>query len=79
MKHEHARQDAGEGPVAEAVIQVGVLLQLAEGGACVAEQEDGGVVRDRVTMTVNVNVRGRDTDFKLLTRSGEQGTSDSMI
>ena len=45
MKHEHARQDAGEGPVAEAVIQVGVLLQLAEGGARVAEQEHGGTFR----------------------------------
>ena len=32
------------------------------------EQEDGGVVRDSaVTMTVNVDVRGRDADFKLLT------------
>ena len=67
MKHEHARQDAGEGPVAEAVIQVGVLLQLAECGACVAEQEHGGVVRNRVTMTIYVDVRGRDADFKLLT------------
>ena len=41
MKHVHARQDAGEGPVAEAVVQLGVFLQLAEGGARVAEQEDG--------------------------------------
>ena len=31
------------------------------------EQEDGGVVRNSVTMTVNVDVRGRDADFKLLT------------
>ena len=67
MKHVHARQDAGEGPVAEAVVQVGVLLQLLEGGLRVPEQEDGGVVRNSVTMTVNVDVRGRDADFKLLT------------
>ena len=31
------------------------------------EQEDGGVVRNSVTMAVNVDVRGRDADFKLLT------------
>ena len=67
MKHVHARQDAGEGPVAEAVVEVGVLLQLLEGGLRVPEQEDGGVVRNSVTMTVNVDVRGRDADFKLLT------------
>ena len=67
MKHVHARQDAGEGPVAEAVVQLGVLLQLLEGGLRVPEQEDGGVVRNSVTMTVNVDVRGRDADFKLLT------------
>ena len=67
MKHVHARQDAGEGPVAEAVVQLGVLLQLLEGGLRVPEQEDGGVVRNSVTMTVNVDVRGRDADFKLFT------------
>ena len=67
MKHVHARQDAGEGPVAEAVVQVRVLLQLLEGGLRVPEEEDGGVVRNSVTMTVNVDVRGRDADFKLLT------------
>ena len=67
MKHVHARQNAGEGSVAEAVVQLGVFLQLLEGGARVAEQEDGGVVRNSVTMTVNVDVRGRDSDFKLLT------------
>ena len=67
MKHVHARQDAGEGPVAEAVVQVGVFLQLLEGGLRVPEEEDGGVVRNSVTMTVNVDVRGRDADFKLLT------------
>ena len=67
MKHVHARQDAGEGPVAEAVVQVGVLLQLLEGGLRVPEQEDGGVVRNSVTMAVNVDVRGRDADFKLFT------------
>ena len=67
MKHVHARQDAGEGPVAEAVVQLGVLLQLLEGGLRVPEEEDGGVVRNSVTMTVNVDVRGRDADFKLLT------------
>ena len=79
MKHVHARQNAGEGPVAEAVVQVGVFLQLAEGGARVAEQEDGGVVRDRVTMTVNADVWGRDADLKLYNRSGEKGTPDCMI
>ena len=67
MKHVHARQDAGEGPVAEAVVQLGVFLQLPEGGARVAEEEDGGVVRNSVMMTVNVDVGGRDADFKLLT------------
>ena len=67
MKHVHARQGAGEGPVAEAVVQVGVLLQLLEGGLRVPEEEDGGVVRNSVTMAVNVDVRGRDADFKLLT------------
>ena len=68
MEHELQGQGAGEGPVAEAVVQVRVLLQLLEGGLRVPEQEDGGVVRDSaVTMTVNVDVRGRDADFKLLT------------
>ena len=67
MKHVHARQDAGEGPVAEAVVEVGVLLQLLEGGLRVPEQEDGGVVRNSVTMAVNVDMRGKDADFKLLT------------
>ena len=67
MKHVHARQDAGEGPVAEAVVHLGVFIQLPEGGARVAEQEDGGVVRNRVTVTVDVDVGGRDADFKLLT------------
>ena len=71
MKHVHARQGAGEGPVAEAVVQVRVFLQLLEGSARVAEQEDGGVVRDRVTMTVTADVGGRDTNLKLYRRSGE--------
>ena len=67
MEHELERQGAGEGPVAEAVVQLGVFLQLLEGGLRVPEQEDGGVVRNSVTMTVNADVRGRDADFKLLT------------
>ena len=67
MEHELQEQGAGEGPVAEAVVQLGVLLQLLEGGLRVPEQEDGGVVRNSVTMTVNVDVGGRDADLKLLT------------